>query len=346
MWRRTRGWSPPLPEFWRSSGFRLLERDPAGRLRVTDDFLRAYYLRPEVHPVEESDDAERRLHASLMAEPRRAVADAELQALEDRDAAHNYRMLLRFRDRLLGAGTVEGCYMTLFRGAVDVPPLFIDQLVNVILRNLLDGCDDPLRLRAAELLFREQKATLQDGHVLLADLETVQMHAAGSRYGGIGKLIVEAQGALGKVDLEVLDRANAALYWDRESRHDTVISLTYGRPALDALSRVIESWVAHFHALEVRVTPLRAIDEARWAWHIGLDAESTAILNELWSGARVDPGRMRHIVALFALQFADPGVMRRDIAGRTVYLALSMNEDEEVRMKPQNLLVNLPLHEA
>ena len=41
----------------------------------------------------------------------------------------------------------------------------------------------------------------------------------------------------------MLDRANAALYWERESRHDTVISLTYGRPALDALRRVIEAWV-------------------------------------------------------------------------------------------------------
>jgi hypothetical protein len=313
---------------------------------VTDDFLRAYFLRPEVHPVEESCDAERRLHASLMAVPRRAVADAELEALADADARHNYRVVLKFRDRLLAAGTVEGCYMGLFKGAVDVPPLFIGQLAHVILRNLLDGCEDPLRLRAAELFFREQKATLQDGHVLLADLETVEMHAAGTRYGSIGKLIVEAQGGLGKVDLDVLERANAALYWERESRHDTVISLTYGRAALDALCRVLEAWVAHFHGLRVSVKPLRRIEEARWAWHIGLDAESTSILNDLWSGAQVEHGRMRSILALFALQFEEPAAMRADIAGRTVYLALSANPDQEVRMKPQNLLINLPLHEA
>lgn len=313
---------------------------------MTDDFLRAYFLRPEVHPVEESCDAERGLHAALMAAPRRAVTDADIEALADADARHNYRMLLRFRDRLLAAGTVEGCYMGLFKGAIDVPPLFIAQLVHVILRNLLEGCDDPLRLRAAELFFREQKATLQDGHVLLADLETVAMHAAGSRYGSIGKLIVEAQGALGKVDLDVLDRANAALYWERESRHDTVISLTYGRAALEALCRVIEAWVAHFLGLRVAVKPVRRIEEAHWAWHIGLDAESTQILNELWSGAQVEQGRMRNILALLALQFEEPAAMRADIAGRTVYLALSANAEQEVRMKPQNLLVNLPLHEA
>ena len=81
-----------------------------------------------------------------------------------------------------------------------MPPLFIDQLAHVILRNILDGCDDPLRLRAAELFFREQKATIQDGHVLLADLETVEMHASGTRYGSLGRLIVEAQGATAKAE--------------------------------------------------------------------------------------------------------------------------------------------------
>lgn len=281
-----------------------------------------------------------------MAEPRRAVTEAELERIGDPDAIDNYRILLRFRQRLLEAGTVEGCYMSLFKGPIDIPPMFVEQLVHVILRNVLDGCEDPLRLRAAELFWRSQKATIQDGHALLADEETVEMHASGSRYGSLGRLIVEAQGDLAKVDLDVLDRQNAALYWERESRHDTVISLTYGRPALDALCRVIEAWVRHFLAIGVRVTPLRQIDEHPWAWHVGLDAESTAILNELWAGAQVEHGRMRRILALFALKFEDPSAMRSDIAGRNVYLALSANESGVVRMKPQNLLLNLPLHEA
>ena len=281
-----------------------------------------------------------------MADPRRQVAQRELEAVEDADARDNYRLVLKFRDRLIQAGTVEGCYLSLFRGTVDIPPLFIEQMVHVILRNILDGCDDPLRLRAAELLFRDQKATIQEGHALVADLETVELHAAGNRYGSIGRLIVEAQGDLGKVDLDVLDRPNAALYWERESRYDTVISLTYGRPALDALGRVLEVWVKHFRGIGVRVKPIRKIEEARWAWHIGLDAESTAILNELWAGGEVEQGRMQRILALFSLQFEDPAEMRSDIAGRTVYLALSATEEGAVRMKPQNLLTNLPVHEA
>jgi len=281
-----------------------------------------------------------------MEHPRWVVSEQELDVLKDPDAKDNYRLVLRFRDRLLEAGTLEGCYMNLFEGAVDVPPLFVGQLAHVILRNILDGSDDPLRLRAAELFYREQKATIQEGHALLADLETVEMHASGNRYGSIGRLIVEAQGDLAQVDLDVLDRANAALYWERESRHDTVISVTFGRPALDALARVIEAWVQHFLSLTVRVKPIRKIDEPHWAWHIGLDTESTAILNELWSGGQVDHGRMQRILALFALTFDDPAAMRTDITGRTIYLALSATEEGVVRMKPQNLLTNLPLHEA
>jgi hypothetical protein len=280
-----------------------------------------------------------------MRDPRRSIPEDELSEVKDEDARHNYRLVLRFRDRLLEAGTVEGAYMALFRGAIDVPPMFIDQLTHVILRNVLDGADDPLRARAAELFFREQKATLQGGHVLLADLETVEMHASGNRYGSIGRLIVEAQGDLGPVNLDVLDRANAELYWARESKHDTVVSLTYGRPALDAFARVVELWISHFLELDVNVRPVRQIEEARWAWHVGLDAESTAILNELWAGRELDAGRMRNIVALFALHFEDPAAMRADIAGRPVYLALSADEGV-VRMKPQNLLLNLPLNEA
>ena len=182
---------------------------------MTDDFLRAYYLRPEIHPVEESGDGERRVHAALMEDPRRSI---DLAAIEDPDARDNYRIVLDFRRKLLEAGTVEGCYLALFRAPIDIPPMFIDQLAHVVLRNVLDGTDDPLKLRAGELFFRDQKATIQDGHVLLADLETVEMHASGNQYGSIGRLIVEAQGDVFQKNLDVLDRSNAALYWERESR--------------------------------------------------------------------------------------------------------------------------------
>jgi hypothetical protein len=182
--------------------------------------------------------------------------------------------------------------------------------------------------------------------VLLADLETVQMHAAGGRYGGLGRLIEEAQGSLATVNLDILGRENADSYWARSARHDTVLDLTWGRPGAEALARVLESWVGHFLGVKVSVTPLARIEEPHWAWHVGLDAESTGILNDLWNGREVEAGRMRRIVALLRLTFDDPGCMRADLAGRPVVLALSVNDAQVVRMKPQNLLLNLPVATA
>jgi hypothetical protein len=35
--------------------------------------------------------------------------------------------------------------------------------------------------------------------------------------------------------------------------------------------------------------------------------------------------------------------MREQIAGRPVYLAMAMDAEQRLRLKPQNLLLNLPL---
>ena len=336
-------------DFWRSSGFHLLERDANRRLALTDDFLRAYYLRPELRPLEESCANEIALHRALLEAPRMQVPAAQLDAIADADARSNYRVLLDFRARLLQAPTLEACYLSLFSGdGVNVPPLFIDQLVQIILRNVLEDADDALELRAAELFYREQKASLQQGAIMLADLETISMHAAGGAApeGDLGQLIAQAQAPLQQVQLDVLDRDNAELYRRRDQRHDFVISMNHGRPALDAFCRVLERWIRHLSGVAVTVASMPRIEDREWAWHIGLDAESSALLNDLWRGAEVEPGRLARVLALFRLDFADTADMRADVAGKPVYLALCMDEDEVVHMKPQNLLLNLPLARA
>ena len=57
----------------------------------------------------------------------------------------------------------------------------------------------------------------------------------------------------------------------------------------------------------------------------------------------VDDARMERLLTLFRMEFKDPSLMAPDIAGRPVYLGLAMNEKKRLRLKPQNLLVNLPL---
>ena len=333
-----------MQDFWRNSGFHLLDRDGEGRLSITDDFLRAYLMRPEIRPIEESGPNEIALHEALLENPRRDPATSALEKIEDADARDNYRVLLAFLGRLKRAASLESCYLEVFSGGgAAVPPLLIDQLAQIIVRSVLDGCDDPLEPRAGELFFREQKASTDDGAVMLADLETVEMHASGSSLGSLGRLIVESQAPIASVNLDVLDTENAHAYWLRDQRHDFVISMNFGRAANKALCRVMEKWIQHFSGVTVSIGPLRAVEDRNWAWHIGLDAESTGLLNRLWRGDEIEPGILRRLLALFRLDFEDPAVMRADIAGRPIYLALSMDEKSVVRMKPQNLLLNLPL---
>jgi hypothetical protein len=339
-----------MHDFWRDCGYHLLERREDGRLGVTDDFLRAYLNRPEVRPVPESNEAERALHAALLRNPREAVSEARLTSVADPDAIENYRVVLAFRQRLLDAATLEDAYLQLFLepqaftgGGVSIPPLFVDQLAHVIARAMLEGEGDALKLRAAELLFRPQQVTINDGAVMAADAETVEMYASSGGFGSLGRLIAEAQTPLRTVELDVLNETNAELYWGRDSRYDTVLNLNFAGAGLDALCRVLERWVAHFYGIAVSIQPVQKISDERWVWHIGLDAEGSALLNDLYNGAEVGEGRLARLLSLFRLDVQDPSVVLPDLAGRPIYLALAMSEKSQLRLKPQNLLVNLPL---
>lgn len=334
-----------MPDFWPSCGHRLLIAGADNRLTLTDDFLRSQLLRPELAPLPESDAGEVALHESLLAHPRRAVAPAELAALGDADARENYTVWLRFRERLLAAPSIEAAYVALFRGeGVDVPPMLVHQLTQIVLRHVLGSNPDPLEARAAEMLFRAQKITvLEDGAVMAADDVTVELFASGEAFGSLGELLARNRTPRRTVDLDVLDVDNAATYWTRSERFDFAVSLNRGQPALAALCRVLERWTAHFTAAQVRIEPLRAIDDPRWSWHVGLDAEASALLNDLYNGAPVDEARLARLLCLFRLEFAVPGDMRPALAGKPVYLGMAMDEGSRLRLKPQNLLLNLPL---
>jgi hypothetical protein len=339
---------PPMaarrPNFWQNSGYALLVPDLHGHLSVTESFLKAYLQRPEIAPVEESCDKERALHAALLNEPKRPVSGAEIDKLEDADGRDNYRVLIDFRDRLVAAGTLEACYLNLFRdGNIKTAPIFLDQMTQIITRAVLDGTDDPFRARAGEILFREQTVTVHEGAILSGDLETVEMLASTGGMGTIGELLVEGGIKPRQVELDVMQAENAHKYWQRDERHDMVLDLSFARQGLDALCRVLEGWVQHFTGAEVQIQPVQKITDEKWVWHIGLDTESSALLNDLYDDRDVDEERMERLLTLFRMDFKDPSLMQADIAGRPIYMGLAMNEKKRLRLKPQNLLVNLPL---
>jgi hypothetical protein len=184
---------------------------------------------------------------------------------------------------------------------------------------------------------------LEDGNVMAADLETVERHAISGGFGNLGELLKQGGAPLRTVDLDVLSDDNAQAYWPRSEWFDMVICLNHGQPALDALCRVLERWIRHFLQVDVRIQTDREIVDEHWVWHVGLDAQASGILNDLYTGAEVDEDRMRRLMCLFKLEFTDPADMLAEVAGRPVYLAMAMDEKNQLKLKPQNLLLNLPL---
>ena len=336
-----------MPDFWPASGYHLLARS-GDALTVTDDFIRSFFLRPEVAPVAESCAAELKLHELLLAAPRRIVASAEILQIADPDAQANYRILLKFRDRLLAAPTLEAAYVGFFKGnGVDVPPIFLFQLTQIFLRHILGADADALEARMAECLFRVQKVSvLEDGAVMVADEETIEVFSETGGFGSLGELLKKQNTPTRSIDLDVLSTDNAAIYWQRDERHDLAVSVNRGQPALDALMRVLEKWVAHFLSVEVTIVHRREIDDKQWVWHVGLDVTASSVLNDLYNNAPVDEERMARLLCLFELRFKNPTDMRANIAGRPVYLAMAMDADGKLKLKPQNLLLNLPLNRA
>ena len=125
-------------------------------------------------------------------------------------------------------------------GLGNTPPLFLNQLVHVILRNALDDCDNPLVLRAAELFFRPQRVSLHEGSLIAADEEKV----AGTSTTPVSPL-VSMLGLPAEAEIDVLNDDNAETYWERSDLFDTALDLTAGRSGLAALGKVIQIWIKH-----------------------------------------------------------------------------------------------------
>jgi hypothetical protein len=330
-------------DFWASSGFALLENRLEG-LAATDAWLARFTDRDELRPPPEAGPRERALHARLAANPRAEVAAATLADVEDADARENWTHFLRFRDRVLAFATLEACYLDLFRRpAVDLAPSFVDVLAQAIVRAALDGTEDPWLCRAAEMLFRRQRVSTEAGKVLAADAATIEVFAETGGFGSVGRLLRQQNTPIPAVRMDVLNHENAALYFLRDELFGFVLDLSPGGEGAAALARVLERWVARLAGVAVTIDPRARIDDERWRWHIGLDVDSTAILNALYRGEAVAEGDRERLVLLFRMTFRDSTEVLPEMAGRPVYLGLGCRPDRALKLKPQNLVINLPL---
>ncbi len=322
-----------MREFWVASGHHLTRQRRDGWLEVTDEMVLAYLARPEVLPPEDACFAERALHARLTRAPRSALGPAEIAALADADARENWERLIGFRDRLLAAGSVEAAYLAIVRAGGEMTPLFLDHLAQLILRNALEGCDDPFVLRAGELFFRPQRARVVDGALRLADAELLdEIEAERAQYPLTAMFASE--------NLDVMSAANAWTYWSRSDAHAMVMDFGGNARARQGLATAIAAFVRHLMRLEVEVEALVEATEPDLRWFVGLDAEATKIGNALWRGQAAATERL---IGLFRLRFRDAVGVDPKLAGHPVYLLLATTPDGLVRVKPQNLVLGLPL---
>lgn len=324
-----------MNEFWVSSGHLLLDRSPEGLLLLTDDFLRAFLARPELMPPEEACNAERALHAMLLEMP---CALADPAAIADDDARENWQMFLAFRDVLIASPSIEAAYLRLARGDLTAtPPLFMTQLVHVILRNALHDCTDAATVRAAELFYRPQRVTYHDNTILLADAEAIETHEAQRRASPLLAMLAPPAVA----ELTALTDDNADEYWGRSDAFDTVFDLGGTPGGRDALGRAIRIWLRHMLGIDATIDPLPAITDPDWRWFVGLDSEATRIGNALWHGETLPEAE--RLLALFRLVPAVETPIRADMVGLPIYLMLAANSENLVRLKPHNLVTGLPL---
>jgi hypothetical protein len=240
--------------------------------------------------------------------------------------------------------TLEACYRDLFaRPAVDLAPVFVDALAEAIVRAALDGTEDPWLARAGEMFFRRQRVSAEGGRVLAADAASLEVFTATGGFGNVGRLLRQQQTAMPAVKMDVLGRENAPIYFMRDALFAYVLDLTPGGEGAVALAQVMQRWVARLAGVRVAIEPLPRVDDERWRWHLGLDVDSSAILDKLYLGEAVDESERERLLVLFRLEFADPSDAAADRAGRPVYLGLACRPDRTLKLKPQNLLVNLPL---
>ena len=304
--------------------------------------------RPELALVPESCPAERALHQRLTDNPRAEVVEADIAAMADEDIQENYRVWLRYRARLLSASSLEAFYMSLFKGeGVDVPPLFISLLAQIFIRHILGDEAHPLEVRMGEIFFRNQKITvIEDGIVMGADEEVVARNAQAGDTGNIMDLLKGKSMTMRSADLDVLHEDNADEYWSRNEDFDLAVQLNFGHEPINRFCRVLEKWVKHFLGASVRITPMQQISDPKWSWHVGLDAAATEILNKLYNKELVEADELQKVICLFRLDFIDEAAVAKAQAGKPVYMAIAMNDQQQLKLKPQNLLFNLPLAKA
>lgn len=328
------------PDFWLASGHHLLDHHDGGGLVVTDEFLKAYLARPELVPPYEACPVERGIHKQLLEAPRLHIPAKDISLIADSDARENIGFFLAFRDHLLKHATLEGAYLALVSGlAKDIPPLFIQQLSQVIARNAFNPCNDALVVRAAECFFRPQRVTFHEKSVLLADQDAIADHENDRHHSPLLAML----GGPAINELTVLNDDNQDAYWLRSDAHDFVFNLTSPKRGRHALAEAARIWIRHITGVDLMLEPVDSLRNEGFSWFLAFDAESTRVGNQVWKGEKLDPETASRVLALYTFSMPDDPRIEQGFRGKKAFAILTTASGNILTIKPQNLVAGLPL---
>ncbi len=330
-----------MNDFWIACGHHLLDRDESGGLRVTDEFLKAYFARPELMPPDDACPVERRVHRELLADPRLPVGR---------------RGDLPGSPMRMPGRTGSSCW------PFAISCCDIRRWKRPILRSVRSGSKrpaaavrQPARARdpaqRARRLRRPFRAARR--RVILpaaADPAARAGLAAGRRRDR--RRAKPDPGAVADVDAG----GNDTMRWSTclSERPPTAIgsgatSSTWrltSRPADGGRPRWRRRWRAGSPSARHRRCHLAAARAARRAAHLVCRARCRRDSARRPSLARRGTRRAqrRPRARAVSADLADSAAQAlEDVGDEPVYLILSMTPDRKLRMKPQNLLTGLPI---
>jgi hypothetical protein len=225
---------------------------------------------------------------------------------------------------------------------------FTHQLAQIRLRHLLGPDVMAYEARPGEMLFRAQKISVgDDDEVTAVDELTIDLYAMAGAFGDPGELLAQNRAPLRSVDLDVRDEDNAPTNWAGDERFDIAADRDESR------SRRAERVVQSTGAVDCPFSRGRPTDHAttrKQTSALGMTHRTRRrgkfAAQRPVQSRRSHLERMERLLCLFELTVADPGAVRAGIAGCPVYLGMARDHEQRLRLKPQNLLLNLPLARA
>ena len=128
-------------------------------------------------------------------------------------------------------------------------------------------------------------------------------------------------------EVDMLDEATAASYWERSDRFDMALDLTAGRRGLVALGDVIRRWLSHLLAIDVAVEPVSGTPERPMALVCRIDSEATRVGDaHLERGDDLDEETRSRLVGIFSADVPQSGRMIEKVQRRA---GISVGGDDD-----------------